>query len=289
MPTDNTSSSTDTHTQESFLKTTATVDAGNPYGDFFQETADGDISIGTKVKKTNLEVATGILGYVVPLVIIVGILGTLHVFIRSQESSAFAENYTFICPYLNMGIDAPDKGCKTLTMIQQDYDARLSRLEDEIITGLTEFIPIKISKNIIDAWPEKAFIISTFENKVYVDDIMNQFEKKRKEALYNNSNNIECNGISITNGDTLSTQCTIFGGKIGADDSSNRFGSARLEALTFLETLANTPKSQFILLNPPTSLNVELLNPGENTTNILFETKTTVQIQVQYVPFSQKS
>jgi hypothetical protein len=118
---------------------------------------------------------------------------------------------------------------------------------------------------------------------------MKQFEKMRKWSSYLESPNIECNGISITNGDTLSTQCTIYGWKIGADDANSRLGSARIEALSFLENLANTAKSQFILLNPPASLNVETLKPGEDTTSILFETKTTVQIQIQYVPFNQKN
>lgn len=37
--------------QETFLNTTAAPDA-NLYGDFFQETSDGNISIGTKAKKS---------------------------------------------------------------------------------------------------------------------------------------------------------------------------------------------------------------------------------------------
>lgn len=289
MPDPIITSSEDSST-ESFLSTTSPsiTDSSNPYGDFFQETSDGNISIGTKVKKSELEIATGILGYLVPIVIIIGILGIIHVFIRSQSTNTFAENYSFICPYLNMGIDAPDKECKTMEMIETDYKTREARLKDEIITGLTEYIPIKISKNILDASPEKSFIIETFSNKVYVDDIMKQFEKIRTASLYSSSPNIECNGISITDGDTLSTQCTIFGGKLGADDVNNKLWSARIEALSFLERLANTSSSQFILLNPPSSLNVEILKPGEDTTSILFASRTTVQIQVRYVPFIQK-
>jgi hypothetical protein len=43
------------------------------------------------------------------------------------------------------------------------------------------------------------------------------------------------------------------------------------------------------LLNPPSSLNVEILKPGEDVPSILFETKTTLQLQIRYVPFNQKS
>lgn len=110
-----------------------------------------------------------------------------------------------------MGIDVTDKECKTLKMIEKEYTDRSTKLKEEIIIGLTEYIPIKISKNIIDASPEKAFIINTFDNKIYVDDIMKQFEKIRTSSMYGNTENIECNGISITNGDTMSTQCTIYG------------------------------------------------------------------------------
>ena len=74
MPTENTSVPTDTSASESFLKTTPTTDSSNPYGDFFQETSDGNISIGTKVKKSGLELGTSILGYIVPIAIVLAVV-----------------------------------------------------------------------------------------------------------------------------------------------------------------------------------------------------------------------
>lgn len=294
MPNDTTTTPVNTEnpsvsSPESFLKSTHGTDAANPYEDFFQETSDGNISIWSKARKSGLEIATEILWYVVPVTIFIAVLWVIHVFIRTQENSTFAENYTFLCPYLNMGIDLEDKECKTMKMIQDDYAKRTDKLNQEILTGLTEYIPIKISKNIIDASPERDFIFRTFKNKIFVDDIMDQFEKIRITSSYWDSENIICKWISITNGDTLSTQCTVYGWKIGADDSNNRLGSARIEALSFLDDLANTTKSQFILLNPPSSLSVEFLQAWEDTTNPLFETKTTLQIQVRYVTFNKKS
>lgn len=289
MPNESIIPTSDTWSQESFLKTSNSTDSANPYWDFFQETSDGSFSIGAKAQKSWLEIATWILGYIVPIAIVLVLLGSIHVFIRTQESNAFAENYDFICPYLNMGIDIVDKDCKTLTMIEKEYSDRAAKIKEEIITGLTEYIPIKISKNIIDASPEKAFIINTFENKVFVDEIMRQFERIRMNSIHADSGNIECSGISITNWDTMSTQCTIYGWKIGTDDSFNKLWSARIEALSFLDELANTSKSQFILLNPPSSLNVEILNAWEDAINPQFETRTTIQIQVRYVSFNKKS
>lgn len=276
-------------TSENFLKTSSASESTNPYGDFFQETSDGNISIWSRAQKSGLEVTTDILWYIVPVVIIVAILSSIHVFIRTQEDNGFAESYNFICPYLHMGIERPEGDCKTLTMIEQEYTEKLQELNSEIISWLSEYIPIKISKNIIDASPEKAFILKAFANKVRVDDIMKQFERIRSNSSYGNSQNIECNGISITNWDTLSTQCTIYGWAIWTDDSSNKFWSARIEALSFLDEISNTSKSQFILLNPPSSLNVEILAPGESEKSVLFKTRTTVQIQVRYIPFNKKN
>jgi hypothetical protein len=101
--------------------------------------------------------------------------------------------------------------CLTTNMARDKFTADKKSLETDIISILTEYIPIKVSKNIIDASPEKKFIIDTFEKKVFVNDIMSRFEAIQKTSQYNGANNIECNGISITNGDTLSTQCTIYG------------------------------------------------------------------------------
>lgn len=290
MPIDTPTPSNNAGAQESFLKTSSgPTDNSNPYGDFFQETSDGNISIWTKSQKSWLEIATWILTYIIPIAIIFTILGGVNVFIRSKTTNTFAENYSFVCPLLNIWIELEDKGCKTMKMIETEYTEKSNKVKEEILNWLTEYIPIKISKNVIDASPEKAFIMETFENKIFVDDIIKQFEKIRISATHANTNNIECNGISITNGDTMSTQCTIYGGKIGTDDTSNKLWSARIEALSFLDEIANTSKSQFILLNPPSSLNVESIIAGDTLINPQFETKTTVQIQVQYVSFNKKS
>lgn len=276
---------------ESFLKSSWTWESTNPYGDFFQETSDGNISIGTKSQKSWLEIATGILSYVVPIVIVATLLSSLHVYLRTQESSSFAENYQFLCPYMNMWVDTPDdKWCKTLTMIQKDYTEKTDNLKTSMIELLTEYIPIKTSRNIMDASPERKFIFDIYENKIHVDDIMRDFETVKKSSSYAGFSNIVCNGISITNGDSLSTQCTIYWWKIGDDDSNKKLGSARIEALRFLDNLGNTPKSNFILLNPPTSLSTDEVMPDENgEVNSAFSTQTIVQIQARYVPFNQKS
>ncbi len=83
-------------------------------------------------------------------------------------------------------------------------------LEENIITGLTEYIPIKVSASILDASPEKKFIIDTYDNKPHVNEVLEAFSRV-KLASQSVSGNIECNGLTVTNGNSLSTQCTIYG------------------------------------------------------------------------------
>lgn len=262
----------------------------NTYSDFFQETSDGQISVGPRAQKSYLEIFTSIIGYVIPVAIIVALLGSAHVYIRTQESNSFVqEKFSFLCGYLNFGtetISDTEKYCKTFTMIQKEYDEKYTALQESIIVKLNEYIPIKITKNLLASSPEKKFIIDTYKNKVYVDEIIKKFQSVKDSAQDPRRSNIECNGISISNGQNLTTQCTVYGGRIGDDDSNGKLGSARIEALSFLEILGNTASSQFILLNPPGSLNQETLVEGESD---VFSTRTNLSIEVQYVPLSAKS
>ena len=275
--------------ESSFLNSnTAPSDASSAYGDFFQETSDGNISIGPKAQKSGIEILTNILGYIVPITVIVTWLLSFHVFMRTREESGFAENYQFLCPYLNYGVHDDEAWCKTMNIISQEYEKKNADLKESIIEGLSEYIPIKISKNIIEASPEKHFIIDTYTNKIHPDDVINQFMAALKRAQYNGESNIECNGINIRDGDTISTQCTVYGGAIGDDDANRKLGSARIETLRFTDSIANTIESHFILLNPPTTLSVEQITwlTGVSPN---FKTRVTIPLQLKYVPVEQKS
>lgn len=272
-----------------FLQSSGLSENANVYWDFFQETSDGNLSIGPKAKKSGIEVITTLLWYIIPVALIITILASLHIFIRTRDDSGFAENYQFLCPYINYGVNDDNKLCKTMTAIAKDYQAQTSDLQWNIIDALAEYIPIKISKNIIDASPEKRFILETFANKIHPDDVMKQFDFILQKAQYTNEKNIDCNGINITHGNTISTQCTIYWWDIGDDDVNRKLGSARIEVLRFTDILSNTIVSHFILMNPPTTLSIEKIGWGSKDIPSIFKTRVTVPIQLQYVPFDQKS
>lgn len=257
------------------------------YNDFFQETSDGNISIWPKAQKAGIEIFTTVLGYILPIVIIAVVGGAFHVYVQKWGgATAIKENYTFLCPYLNYGISGIDKEyeCDNMQVIESSYTTKRTEIEGNILNSLNEYIPIKLTKNILLTSPERKFAISTYESKIPVDQIIEKFETVRNnsKSIAVNTNNIICNGVSIIK-ERFTTQCVILGGASGNDDENGKLGSARIEALRFLTNLADTSKSWFILLNPPTSLSMDKVDQLDLDG---FESRTVVSIDASFVPFS---
>ena len=85
----------------------------------------------------------------------------------------------------------------------------------------------------------------------------------------------------------MSTQCIVYGDDIGSDGSNGRLGSSRVETLKFIDTLGETDKSEFIVMDPPLSLSVEEIPQGSN--GDIFTTRTIVPLQLQYVPITSNA
>ncbi len=278
--------STESGKETSFISADKWSQVDTIYSDFFQETSDGKISMGSKAKKSGLEMATTILSYALPVIIVVIVFWSLHVFLRTQENGSFAENYQFLCPYMNYGvsIDATERGCDTLTMIQAKYTEKQKNLEEDIVKKMNGYIPIKITKNLIATSPEKKFIIDTYSNKVKVDLTVAKFFELLKNSQYSSADNIDCKWISIGRDGDLTTLCNIYGKDVWADDSNGRLGSSRVETMNFIEELSNTTKNKFIFLNPPASLSIEKIEGSG-----LFTTRTTIPVKVRYIGKEDKS
>lgn len=281
--------------EKSFISNSVNPKNDTVYGDFFQETSDGNITIWARAQKSNLEIFTTIVGYIIPVLIIVSILWSAHVYLRNQENGKITENYPFLCSYLNYGIKwlptassstEGNEPCKSIKQIGLEYEDKQKDLSEQIVKKLAEYIPIKITKNIILTSPERTFIINTYRDKVHMDAIIDQFEAVRKSALSQGSNNIECNGLTIAWDGKVTTQCTVYGWEVWDDDTNGKLWSARIEALRFVELFSETSKSQFILLNPPTSMSMEDIS--DPTIGKWFQTRTTVSIVAQYVKFNEQ-
>lgn len=259
------------------------------YNDFFQESSNGEVMIGSKITRSSLEVLVSIVQYITIFIVVLWIFWWIHVFIRTSESTSFLENYSFLCPYLNYDIKNPasERWCKNITAINKEYTEKKTILENNIITSLTEFIPIKVSSSILDASPERKFVIETYDNKPDITKVIKAFEDVKSESQSILGENITCNGLVIRNWFYLSTQCIIYGWEIGDTDSNGQIWSARIEALQFIDKIANTSKSSLVFENRPITLSIETLSTKEAQAK-WFSTRTTIPVQVQYIPLTKK-
>lgn len=272
-----------------FLKGTETIDKDTLYADLFQKNTDGNLVRKNAERRSPLEIVTTIFNFVMPIAVTLAIVGGVHSLIRSQEDNALAENFQFLCGYLHSGINTNDPAysCQTAKYIYNDIREKTVKLEKDIVEQLFTYIPIKVSIGAAAASSnENSKAKEVYESKVNFNDIVTQFDKIRKTAQSAGLNNIQCQTVSISANNTLTTQCTIFGGEIGANDT-RQLGSSRIETVRFLERLSDTQTSQFILQSPPTTLPVEAIEPGGNIPAI-YKTKTTVTISLTYLPLNSQ-
>lgn len=71
-------------------------------------------------------------------------------------------------------------------------------------------------------------------------------------------------------------------------NTNGQLGSSRIEALDFLEKLADTTRSSLVLNNYTTSLSIENINDKEAETTG-YNTRTTIPINVRYIPLTVKN
>jgi len=240
---------------------------------------------GGQPKKSVLELFTKVMVYVTSLTVLGTLLFGVHVWVKGQTKSDIAENFPFLCGYITSGIVAKeDPGCKTPTVLEQEYQDKQKVLNTNIINELAVYIPLKVSSNIIDASSEKTFITDTYGSKVDINKVIAQFEQVRKNSESLVASNISCAGLTITNSIVFSTQCTVYGSTIGepGDAQGRTLGSARIEATRFIENLANSNESGFILENPPTTLSVEDTSSSQDVPS-LFKTKTSFPVSLRFI------
>ena len=283
-----TTSSTTQNIPTDFLNGTETASKDALYADLFEKNKDGELIRSQKTKRSVLEIFTTIMGIVTPLLLIASIVGATHAFIRSQETNAWAENFQFLCGYLNYDIttDDPAYECQTATFITQNATERTEKLEKDIIDQLSLYIPLKVSTATASTSAENKKANEIYAEKINANDIITQFDKVRKNAQSAGLENIICESINITNNNQLTAQCSVYGGAIGTNDT-RQLGSSRIEAIRFLERLWNTQTSQFILNSPPTTLSIESLEKQENIPAI-YKTKTTLTISLTFLATQSK-
>lgn len=287
-PTPNTSGVT----QTGFLNNTETAEKDSIYNDFFQENAEGEIQRKVKTERSGLEIFTNIMSFIIPILLIATLLWSIHTFVKSQTDSSFVEKFPFLCSYMNSDIEwlsEDEKWCKTSIIIKEEFDNKTTALENEIVSKLSSYLPIKLSSNNINE-KEQEFIKKTFEDKISIKNIMDDFNKVIDKAQ--TKGNISCKNMSINNIWTINVQCEILGWEIGAKSIKTGtrvdLWSSRIEASNFIMILSQTAKTNFILINPPTILSVENISNKKSDVPSLFQTRTNINLTMKYAPLSSQ-
>lgn len=271
------------NTQSNFLAGTETAEKDALYSDLFQTNSNWELVWKTKTERSKLEIFTNIMSFITPIFVIIAIGGWVYAFIRGQTDSSLTENMPFLCPVINYDIHATEeeKSCKTANILQTEFESKTTTLEKEIVDKLATYIPIKVSNTSLNS-KEKIFIKETYKNKVDYIQLIKDFEKVISDTKSQVVDNIFCKNISITNGNTITVQCEIYGGDIGAIDDIKTLGSSRMEATRFIEEVANSNQSKFLLENPPTILSIEDTTKSKDISPV-FKTKTNVTLTMKYI------
>lgn len=270
-------------TETNFLAGTETANKDALYNDLFQTNSEWEIVGKTKTERSKLEIFTNIMTFITPIIVIVALGAGLYAFIRGQEDNSLTENFQFLCPILNYDVNATEeeKKCNNAGDIKIEFDKKIETLEKNIVDKLAIYIPIKISSNNVNS-KEENFIRNTYEWKVDYMQLMRDFNDVINKSKSRVVENIFCKNISIINGNSVSIQCEVYGGDIGAADDSKTLGSSRMEATRFIEELSDTTRSKFLLENPPTILSSEDATKIKDIPSI-FKTKTTVTLTMKYI------
>lgn len=250
------------------------------------------IRIGPKSRKPMIEVATNILWVVLIFFLLWLWLVSLDIWFRQQDENVLAAKYSFLCPYIHVWVEKVESDdCRTTKKIWEMVQADTEVLQKEILTELAEYIPIKVSKNLIDGSPEKAFIEKTYAWKLDYQKIISRFEEIITKQSEGYRDKILCDGLQMTELWDLSTQCIVYGGEVWSDGENGRLGSSRLETLKFIDALGRTEMYGFILKNPPSELTAEEIQSGAESTSDVpdewsvlskdFKTRTAISINLQ--------
>lgn len=138
-----------------------------------------------KKKKNPLLIAYAVSGKIFTIGIIITILLSLDVFIRSGEDNSLFANLP-ICPYLAYGInDYNNEACKTPLMILAEINAEKEGLEKNIAANLILLVPKLMQSFDISSSLKVQFIQEhTGDSRVSITEAINRFLEIKNRTSY---------------------------------------------------------------------------------------------------------
>ncbi len=232
-----------------------------------------------KIRKTSLVPIASILTTITSITVMVFLYFLGDTWIRLKEDNSFIINYPFLCTYITKGItiNTDSSKCETIKMIHARINKEKDGIESQIIDKLYTYIPLKVRENtfVFNNSPEKRLIDKIQSERIFIQDIINQFDKIQKTTTFKWWD-IDCSALSITEDGNVNTNCMIFGLGIGN-------GSSRIEAIKFIERISQPEQSNFMLLNPPSALAVSEYTNNDSGIKSIFSTQTNLMLNLKYI------
>ena len=162
-------------------------------GNIFNELSGelGDLDFSEKnvkkevVKKDPVETAYFIMSKLFILGVIISVIMTIDVFVRSSEDNTLFVSLP-ICSYLAMSVDGYNNNdCKTLPMILAEKTAEQEKMEKNIAVNLVLLVPRFLQSLDITNSPKVQFIQEhTGDSKISIIDTINRFTEIKNKTNY---------------------------------------------------------------------------------------------------------
>ncbi|EKE30124.1 MAG: hypothetical protein ACD_2C00038G0001 [uncultured bacterium (gcode 4)] len=210
------------------------------------------------------------------------------VFARGTNSD-FIAKMPLVCDYIWSTVDWYENSeCKTLNQMVESFKKEKSNIETTLIQELSILIPEKIKTNYILSSPKVKFIQeTTWNSRISIAKVLEDFENIRKSSWWYQWKNIECNQYNINEKWELSVNCDFYGASINESEDTALSMSSRWVALDFLKNL-QSKNSSFSISDYPKNIEISKFNWWEDI-KVIFSTKTSLMLKLKYYPLSAKS
>lgn len=269
--------------ESAFLKkdapATAHDDIFQNLGENFFGDAPANAQKGAK-KRDPLEVSAQVLDGALKIGIVATIVFGLDSTVRGLETPGFLENLP-VCEYLSLGIEGYENAeCRTVRQILETKAAERKQVESTIANNLLVLVPKRLEAGDVLNSPEIQFIKErTGDSRIAFSRVIDAFQDIVKKSEYRGED-IECAGFKFNEKGELSVSCEFYGDSLSSS-SSKESRSSRITALAFLSRLDS---SEFRLLNPPKTLDIQKYSSADVGIRSTFSTVTKVQLKMRYVP-----
>jgi len=136
-------------------------------------------------KKHPLIVASGWTGKLFFIVVLVAILMSIDIFVRTMKDNSYFANLP-ICPYLSYGVDNyENNNCKTLPQIFTELKDQKDKLEKNIVANLIILVPKFLQSSDISSSPKVQFIQEhTGDSRISITDAITRFLEIKNRTSY---------------------------------------------------------------------------------------------------------